>query len=118
MNRSMARKVLIGMIFSVRALAAAHLGDLTEFKKIAQDTLAIVEKGDLKAGKERIRDLETVWDEQESKLQPKDEASWEKADKAIDKALAKLRAPNPQKDAAVTALKTLIATLDELQPTK
>jgi hypothetical protein len=100
------------------AAAKGPLGDLSSFKTIAADTLSITKKGDLKAAKERIRDLESAWDEAEDKMRPMDEDAWDKADKAIDRALAKLRAPTPKKDECIEKLETLLSTFDSLQAAK
>ncbi|GLS24264.1 hypothetical protein GCM10007874_72850 [Labrys miyagiensis] len=99
--------------FAKQPAAAASLGNLASFQTIVADTLAAVNKGDLKAARTRIKDLETAWDKAETTLKPKNKATWTYIDTAIDEALAALRQPNPQATDAAVALSKLDATLKE-----
>lgn len=108
-------------------LAASHvagaekggpLGDLSNYIAIAKDTLKIVKESDVKAGRVRIKDLESAWDDAEDKQRPLSPDDWEVADKAIDRALAKLRSGRPDKEASISSLKSLIATLEKLNKPK
>lgn len=85
------------------------LGDLTSFKKIAEDTLALVGKKQMPEAKARIKDLETAWDVAEEAVKPRNPAKWNSADKSIDKALAELRSSEPDPAACAKALKIVIA---------
>jgi uncharacterized membrane protein YkoI len=87
--------------------------DLSAFRIIAQDTLAIVETGNLGGAKSRIKDLEADWDRGEATLRPRSPEQWRKIDKAIDAALQQLRAVNPQAAAARETLQSLVAALDQ-----
>lgn len=87
--------------------------DLSSFRSIAEDTLAIVDMGNLKCAKSRIKDLETAWDRTEPKLRPRSPEQWRKIDKAIDAALQQLRADSPQAATAKEALQNLLAELDQ-----
>jgi uncharacterized membrane protein YkoI len=88
------------------------LGDLSSFRTIAADTLAIVDTGNLTRAKARIKDLETNWDRAEAKLRPRDPERWLVIDKAIDAALVQLRADKPQASTSKDALQNLLASFD------
>lgn len=94
----------------------SELGDLSEYRKIAEDTLAIVEKNDLPAAKTRIKDLETAWDKAEATMKPKNEAAWTSVDKSIDHALAALRNGKPDQTECSNSLKALIVKLSKAEP--
>lgn len=87
------------------------LGDLTVFRTITQDTLNLVEKGDLGSAKTRVGDLEYEWDNAQSRLKPLNGAKWTEVDKAIDKVLREVRSVNPNAQTSTSALKSLLAVL-------
>jgi uncharacterized membrane-anchored protein len=76
-------------------IAASPLGDLTNFRTIAQDTLDKLTAGDQGGATTRITDLEVAWDAGQAKLQARNGAAWTAIDGKIDKVLRALRSTSP-----------------------
>lgn len=99
---------------SVATSPGSPLGNLSNFRLIAEDTLGMVRKADLPAAKSRITDLESAWDKAEERLKPLNPDSWTSADKSIDHTLRQLRSGQPDPGACCASLESLIAKFHAL----
>jgi len=96
------------------ASSTAPLGHLDHFRRIAEDTLVLVQAGNLADAKTRIGDLEFAWDEAEAKLRTMNPEKWTTVDDSIDDVLRKLRSVKQDGAACRTALQSLIGVLNSL----
>jgi len=95
------------------AQAVAHFpaADVASFKTIVDDTFTKVNAGDQSGATARIKDLETAWDDDQSKLKPMDSNAWTFLDGRIDDVLTALRASNPDPVSEKQVLTTLSTSL-------
>ena len=102
---------------SSTAATAKHIfpaADIADFTTIVQDSLKMVNAGDLAGAKNRIADLEHDWDAAEGRLKTINPAKWTEVDNANDKVFRQLRAVNPTVDGSKAALEDLLKLLGQL----
>jgi uncharacterized membrane-anchored protein len=96
-----------------QSAAQAHFpsSNITEFRTITSDTLALVKKGDQAAAAARVTNLETAWDQNQSALNTADCAAWTYIDKQIDPVLSAVRSRTPNPATEQKVLTDLLTTL-------
>ena len=90
------------------------LGDLSAFRKIAQDMLTLVRSGDLTGAKTRADDLESAWDNGQAVMRPMNEEKWTLMDNAIDDVLKKVRSSQPNGVENSASLESFVTVMDTL----
>ena len=98
-----------------RVATKAPLGDLSKFRVILADTLAIAKTGNLKAAEKRVTDLETAWDVSANKLKALNPRPWGKLDLALDTVLFELRADKPETKLCTKALQDMLDMIDSMK---
>ena len=94
------------------------LGDLSVFRKIAEEMLQKVNAKDMNAVKSKAADLETAWDDAQPKLRPMNGEKWTQMDNAIDEVLKKARAAAPNSTDNAASINALIAVINSLDQQK
>jgi hypothetical protein len=91
---------------------AYPLGDVSNFKKITQDALDLVNAGNLSDTKTYADDLESEWDNSQARLKPMNGTKWTQVDDAIDKVLRQLRAVHQDALGCKSSLEALLVALN------
>ena len=93
--------------------ASAPLGDLSRFRRIADDMLRAVSGGDAAGERTGADDLESAWDDAQALLRPMSPKKWTRMDNAIDDVLHKARTGDSATAAALSALVHVMDTLPD-----
>ncbi len=94
------------------------LGDLSVFKKIADDMLGSARSGDFSAEKTKADDLESNWDNSQARLKAMNPEKWTVMDNAIDDVLKKARSQQPNGAESSASLQSFINVMDTLGKTE
>lgn len=85
--------------------------ETADFIKLAKAALAALAAGNHAEMVAKLTDLETVWDDKEASLKPRDEKTWIRLDKTLDKAISSLRSSHVNLEKGKAALDELIQAL-------
>ena len=91
--------------------AVSPLGDLSQYRTIAQDALKMAQAGDFAGAHKRMKEFETTWDNHEDSNKKKSYNTWKAIDNQLDFTLGKLEAKTPDKAECEKALENIIARL-------
>ena len=93
--------------------ASAHFpaADVINFRTITQAALSKVQSGDQTGATASAKNLETAWDDAQSRLKAADDATWTAIDGRIDAVLTAIRDPHPDLATESQALNDLLAAL-------
>ncbi|MFT4262012.1 MAG: hypothetical protein QM572_01395 [Nocardioides sp.] len=94
-----------------QAVAKFPASDIAALKAIVDDTLTKVNAGDQSGATKGAKELETTWDDDQSKLQPKDDKAWTYLDGQIDDVLNAIRDAKPDTATEKKTLTTLSTSL-------
>lgn len=87
------------------------LGDLSEYRTIAEDALKLTKSGDFAGAHKKMKDFETAWDNHEDSNKKKSYNTWRAIDNQLDFTLGKLEAKKPDQAACEKALENMISRL-------
>jgi uncharacterized membrane-anchored protein len=103
---------------SMQSTHEAPLGNLSVFRIITEETLKLVQAGDLISAQTRITDLESEWDKAATHLRAMNPQAWKELDESIDSALRALRAVKQDANNCATSLRSLIITINKMDKPK
>ena len=87
--------------------------EIAEFKTLAKATVEALASGKQSEMVAKLTDLETAWDDKETVLRPRDEATWTLLDKTLDKAISDLRSSHTDLSKGNAALSDLLKLFDQ-----
>jgi uncharacterized membrane-anchored protein len=93
---------------------SAPLGDLSAFRRIAEDMLRLVRADDMSGAKSRADDLETAWDKGQALMRPMNPEKWTLMDSAIDDVLTKVRSSPPNGAESSASLESFMTVMDNI----
>lgn len=93
------------------ATHVSPLGDLSEYRTIAEDALKLTKAGDFAGAHKRLEEFESTWDNHEDTNKKKSYNTWKGIDNQLDFTLSKLGAKKPDAAASEKAVQNLIARL-------
>lgn len=91
------------------------LGDLSEYGRLAEESLDAVGTGDFAAARGKLDELQGKWRAAAPQLKRQSPEDWKAANAAVDEAAKQLHAKTPDKDRSLDALNTLLSTFNDIQ---
>ena len=85
--------------------------DMAPFKAPAEQVKAAFDKGEIDAAKAKVKETETTWDKEETRLRPKYPTPWKVIDKKLDLVIKIFGQTRPDPKQAGPAVDDLIARL-------
>ena len=93
--------------------AARYTADdnMTPYRNMATEALKAFKAHDLATARKRAKDLETMWDKNEKKLEKESPEVWKQIDQAMDDFIKPLSGKSPDADKVQSTYDTFIAKL-------
>lgn len=91
------------------------LGDLSDYGKLAEESLDAVGAGDFAAARAKVDEMQGKWRAAAPQLKRQSPEDWKAANAAVEQVVKELHAKTPDKDRSLDALNTLLSTLNDIQ---
>ncbi|WP_374439723.1 hypothetical protein [Pseudomonas panipatensis] len=91
------------------------LGDLTDYGRLAEESLNAVGTDDFVTARQRIEELQGKWRAAAAEMRRKSPEDWKAANAVVERAVTELHAKTPDKERSLDALNAVLSTFNDIQ---